>query len=84
MRSLAYPTRKFRIVLIAGLAISLSGCASGGVCTGWRAIYPSKADKLTSGTSRQILGHNEYGERLGCPGFAPKRTTPRAPQVPTS
>ncbi|QOZ25266.1 hypothetical protein XH93_17980 [Bradyrhizobium sp. CCBAU 51753] len=56
---------------IAGLAISLSGCG-GSVCTGWSAIYVSKDDRLTPGTSKAILGHNEYGERLGCPAFKPK------------
>jgi hypothetical protein len=62
-----------RIGLIVGAAISLSACASAGVCAGWRPIYPSKSDKLTDRTSRDILGHNEYGEALKCPGFTPLR-----------
>lgn len=56
---------------IVGLAISLAGCA-GGTCTGWNAIYVSKDDKLTPGTASQILKHDEYGAKLGCPAFKPK------------
>lgn len=57
--------------MIGGLAISLSGCA-GGTCAGWDAIYVSKDDKLTDGTAKQILKHDEYGAKLGCPAFKPK------------
>ena len=56
---------------IAGLAISLAGCG-GGPCAGWQAIYVSKQDKLTDGTAAQILKHDEYGAKLGCPAFKPK------------
>jgi hypothetical protein len=56
---------------IAGLALLLSGCG-GGVCTGWAAIYVSSDDKLTEGTSKEILAHNEYGAKLGCSAFKPK------------
>lgn len=57
--------------MIAGLAISLSGCASG-VCTGWGPIKVSKEDVLSEGTAKQILAHDEYGARLKCPAFKPK------------
>lgn len=49
----------------------LSSCA-GGVCTGWSAIYVDPEDKLTDGTARQILKHDEYGASLKCPAFKPK------------
>lgn len=62
-------TRNFAI---AGLVtISLSGCG-GGPCTGWSAIYVSPKDKLTEGTEREILAHNEYGASLKCPAFKPR------------
>jgi hypothetical protein len=60
------------LALISGGAISLGGCG-GGVCTGWSAIYVSKDDKLSEGTSREILAHNNYGQTLHCSGFTPKR-----------
>jgi hypothetical protein len=65
------------IGLIVGLAIDLGGCASAGVCAGWRPIFPSRDDKLTDRTARDILGHDEYGLALGCPGFTPKRQESR-------
>jgi hypothetical protein len=61
-----------RLCAIVGLAISLGGCASGGVCTGWAPIYISKKDTLTDITARSVLAHNEYGRKLGCAGFKPK------------
>jgi hypothetical protein len=57
--------------VIVGSAISLAGCA-GSVCTGWGPITVSKDDKLTDGTARQILKHDEYGASLHCPAFKPK------------
>jgi hypothetical protein len=51
--------------------MTLSGCG-GSVCTGWSAIRVSPRDKLTEGTEREILNHNEYGARLQCPAFKPK------------
>lgn len=42
------------------------------MCTGWSAIYVSPKDKLTEGTEREILNHNEYGARLQCPAFKPR------------
>jgi hypothetical protein len=51
------------------LILLLVGCATGRVtdhCAGWRPIYPSKADVLTDGTSKQILGHDEYGVKSKC------------------
>lgn len=41
-------------------------------CTGWKPIYPSKTDVLTDGTSKQILGHDEYGVKSKC-WKAPKK-----------
>jgi hypothetical protein len=58
-------------LISAGLATSLTGCA-GGTCAGWAAIYVSEDDKLTDGTAKQILKHDEYGAKLGCPAFKPK------------
>lgn len=56
--------------MIVGLGTILSGCASG-VCTGWGPIYVDPKDKLTDGTAKQILKHDEYGARLKCPTFKP-------------
>lgn len=42
------------------------------MCTGWGPIKISKDDKLTEGTARQILAHDEYGAALKCPAFKPK------------
>jgi hypothetical protein len=42
-------------------------------CAGWSPIMVSKSDKLTDGTARQILAHDEYGAALACPAFKPKR-----------
>jgi hypothetical protein len=47
------------------IAISMAGCATDG-CSGWSAIRPSRSDKLTDGTARQILAHNQFGVRQGC------------------
>jgi hypothetical protein len=57
------------------LVILLSGCAGGSgqgvdVCGPWKPIYPGAADVVTDGTARQILAHNEVGERL-CDWRAP-------------
>jgi hypothetical protein len=32
------------------------------VCKTWEPIYPSKSDKLTDGTARQIAGNNAANE----------------------
>lgn len=42
-----------------------------GNCTGWAPIKPSKEDKLSDGTAKQILAHDEFGAKQGCPGFKP-------------
>lgn len=49
----------------------LAGCKTGHAikpdpCAGWSAICPSKADVLTDGTAKQILGHDEHGAAIGC------------------
>lgn len=51
------------------LAILLSGCVGGNargldVCAPWKPIFVSSEDRLTAGTAREIVAHNEVGERL--------------------
>jgi hypothetical protein len=42
-------------------------------CTGWKKIDLHPDDKLTSQTSRKIIGHNRYGEWKRCwPAKEPK------------
>jgi len=61
-----------RNFVIAGLATSLlSGCATG-VCTGWKPVTVSNEDNFSEETAKNILGHNEYGAKLGCSAFKPK------------
>lgn len=36
------------------------------MCVGWKAIYISKKDVLTTDTKRAILAHNQFGQRIGC------------------
>ena len=57
---------------IAGLAVLLSSCGGGGVCTGWGPIYIDPQDKFTDRTAKQILKHDEYGASLKCAAFKPK------------
>lgn len=65
-------TSKLRTVcVIVGLAMTASGCARFS-CSGFAPIYVSKADKLTDGTAKAILKHDEYGAKLGCSAFKPK------------
>lgn len=57
------------MVMLAGIAILLPACASGGhvtdpACATWRPIFISRADVLTPETARQILAHNEAGARV--------------------
>jgi hypothetical protein len=54
------------ILALMLIAISISGCATSSNCAGWSAIRPSRSDKLTDGTARQILAHNKFGVRQGC------------------
>jgi uncharacterized lipoprotein YajG len=55
------------VTLLASL-ILLTACASGpateGFCATAKPIMVSRSDVLTDGTARQILAHNEYGERV--------------------
>jgi hypothetical protein len=53
------------IIAISALALWLAGCSIGG-CAGWAKFQPSRKDKLTEGTERQIISHNVNGERRGC------------------
>jgi hypothetical protein len=53
--------------LIISTVFFLSGCvtsSSGGFCDTARAIRPSQADVLTDGTKRQIVAHNEFGQKM--------------------
>lgn len=47
-------------------ALALVGCAStaGDFCLVSSPIRPSSSDSLTDGTGRQVLAHNEYGEKV--------------------
>jgi len=67
---------KIYAVALMLVAILLGGCNGGpatgvDVCGPWRPIYLSTSDQLTQATGRQILAHNEIGERL-C-GWQPAR-----------
>lgn len=70
MSTICLKAMLLRSCVIVGLGISLSGCFGG--CAGWKPINPSKDDKLTDGTTKQILAHDEYGVALKCPAFKPK------------
>lgn len=35
-------------------------------CAGWDPINPSRKDVLTDGTAKQIVAHNEFGEKQRC------------------
>lgn len=56
--------------LISLAGIATSGCADWGTVTGtakqvceqWRPIRPSRADKLTDGTTKQLAGNNAANE----------------------
>lgn len=67
------PTRnaaRLRAVLILAVTTAISGCANWQqitgtpkqVCNQWRPIWPSRSDKLTDGTSRQLAGNNAAQE----------------------
>lgn len=53
------------LIALLSIAVLTSGCATSN-CAGWRQINPSRNDVLTEGTAKQILGHNEFGERQDC------------------
>jgi len=53
-----------RLLLIC-VVFALSACTSTGGVDGWvKPIYISKDDRLTEGTAKQILVHNETLESL--------------------
>lgn len=62
---------RLRSAFAIGGLVLLSSCG-GGVCTGWSPIYIDPEDKLTDGTAKQILKHDEYGASLKCTAFKPK------------
>jgi len=59
-----YLRRILVIVLLAGIGISFASCSTG--CGGFHEFRPSKNDKLTDGTAKQMLAHNEFGAKQGC------------------
>jgi hypothetical protein len=50
-------------MLMAWLVVCLAGCEIRD-CDWAQPIRPSRADHLTEGTQRQILGHNATGAKL--------------------
>ena len=51
------------------MSVCLAGCEttnSGTACAGWAPIVITQMDMLTmdEGTKRQIVGHNEFGEKV--------------------
>ena len=61
--------------LLKAALISLAGCVTSGcadwkqitgtaaqVCNTWKPILPSRSDKLTEGTARQVAGNNAANE----------------------
>jgi hypothetical protein len=56
------------LAVIGLIAISTSGCATNPIfkddCDWAKPIRPSRSDVLTDGTKRQILAHNEAGQKL--------------------
>lgn len=51
------------------LVILLSGCVGGNargldVCAPWKPLYVTAEDRITPETAREIVAHNEVGERL--------------------
>ena len=54
------------IPLLVAAGLMLSACNTTSNCAGWSQINPSRTDKLTGGTARQILAHNRQGVAQGC------------------
>jgi len=59
---------RLSVTLLASLTL-LTACAGGGAetkgfCATAKPIMVSRSDILTDGTARQILAHNEYGEKV--------------------
>lgn len=57
--------RSIALLLMMFTAAPIGGCAHRAVnsCDGFQAIYLDQADRLTLSTEKQIVAHNEYGER---------------------
>jgi hypothetical protein len=36
------------------------------VCAGWEPIYFAPGDKVADATIRKVVGHDEYGVKMGC------------------
>lgn len=51
------------------MSVCLAGCETtnkGAACAGWKPIIVTQIDMLTmdEGTKRQIVAHNEFGEKV--------------------
>jgi hypothetical protein len=57
--------QKISFIVLVGLM--LAGCSTtrpGDFCVVSEPIRPSATDTLTTGTARQVLAHNEYGQKV--------------------
>lgn len=76
------------LILVAGIATS--GCADWGQITGtsaqmcktWVPIYPSRSDKMTDSTTKQIAGNNAANEAW-CGSRPPIKSDPRVASAET-
>lgn len=64
MRQLRLSVLLIPVLLLA--ACKTSPAIKPDPCAGWSVICPSKADILTDGTAKQILGHDEHGVAAKC------------------
>lgn len=55
-------------LIVMCVAACASGRAANSQCIGFRVITPemSDIDAISETLARQILAHNEFGQRLGC------------------
>ena len=78
------------LLLAALLSVTLTACSSdifgtkitgtaAQVCETWKPVFPSRDDKLTTGTKEQIAGNNEANRKWcgdsGPPPKAPVKTS---------
>ena len=61
------------VIVIGGMLVSCQSSppTEQAFCSAARPIYIKKSDKLTLETTREIVGHNELGQRL-CGWQSPK------------
>ena len=55
---------KTSALIIMALLLAGCGATAGNFCQVSAPILPSESDSLTDGTARQVLIHNEYGQRV--------------------